>query len=144
MTTLYEFGDNTNDSIQGNFNVGTVFSTSSGGYWVDTTYSNGMGLNASLGIIGATGIAKHQYWKILPNMALYSDLEFQIEYTIFPSTQDLLLFTSQNTGIELKKRMLEAVAVNDIAVVITSSSGPIPHAPNATDKPDVAEFTLIE
>ena len=127
MTTLYEFGNNTNDSILGNFNVGTVYTTGGVGYVVDTAYSNGLGLNASLGIIGTTGIAKHQYWKILPNMALYSDLEFQIEYTVFPSTQELLLFTSKNTIIStgpIASDNLVSSSFNSLAIIpYTNISG---------------------
>ena len=94
MTTLYEFGNNTNDSIIGNFFIGKAFSTSPT-TWIDSTYSNGLGFNASFGMLG-TGTAKLQLMKSLPDIALYSDLEFQIEYTVFPNTQELLLFTSKN------------------------------------------------
>jgi PKD repeat protein len=101
MTTIYEFGNNTNDSIHGNFIFGFVAGIvgAPGGYWIDTVYSNGLGFNASVGVVGTTGNAKHVYIAHLPNMALYTDLEFQIEYTIFPSNQDLLLVTSNISGL---------------------------------------------
>lgn len=117
MTTLYEFGNNTNDSIEGNFIIGKVFSTSGGG-WIDTTYSNGLGLNASFDIIG-TGIAKLQLMKSLPNMALYSDLEFQIEYTVFPNTQELLLFTSQNTIVSTSQIPSDNLVSSNITSLAT-------------------------
>lgn len=120
MTTLYEFGNNTNDSIQGNFNFGFAADIVLPGYWIDTVYSNGLGFNASLGIIGTTGTANHVYQKNLPNMALYSDLEFQIEYTIFPNTQELLLVTSKDGYISnypLASDNLVSSNFNSLAII---------------------------
>lgn len=91
MTVLYEFGNNTTDSILGNFPYSYAFDNPISSEHYVGNY--GLGLEA---------LFEFEYcddgnlwlWSYLPEMANYLDLEFQIDYTIYPSDYQLSLYTS--------------------------------------------------
>ncbi len=94
MVTIYEFGHNTNDSILGNFGY-TIGFSGNGTIHEDSLSGDGLGFYASYEVSNMDDGMLHLF-KSLPDMALYSDLEFQIEYTVYPSNYDLSLFVAND------------------------------------------------
>jgi len=100
MTTLYEFGNNTNDSIPfySVCNQWTPGPTSCGGSQGAATYSsyNGLGIDWGVNYV-CEGIDSRILREFdLPLMSLYSDLEFLFEFTIYSqsnNTYEPSLFT---------------------------------------------------
>lgn len=96
MTILYEFGNNTSESILGNFSYIYGFGDPIGSeYYVG---NNGLGFEA---LFEFEYCDDGNLWLIsnLSEMANYLNLEFQINYTVYPSDYQLSMYTYFNNLI---------------------------------------------